>query len=109
MERRNKDWIPGRFHNHAKLEGTGKKRSPRTSWGHHSRTMEINAAIRKTEDCKCYNCGRTGHLARDCKKPKKEFCQVPEGKRTANAAIRTDKLLVWVITMTGRKLEELTD
>jgi len=86
MEMRHEGWVPKGAH-----PNRGKGGRPRTAWGQGAGPMELDAALRKEETRKCYNCGKAGHLARACRKPKKPFARVPEGKRGVNAAFRTNE------------------
>ena len=61
METHHREWVP----KGARL-GRNKGGRQGTSWGQHSGPMEVDAALRKEETRKCYNCGKTGHLARAC-------------------------------------------
>ncbi|TIC95016.1 Retrotransposon-derived protein PEG10 [Colletotrichum higginsianum] len=60
-----------------------------TAYGHHSGPMDLSIAQRdnKTRDFKCYNCDKPGHMARECRQPKKQrFQPVPEKSRQINIA-----------------------
>ncbi|KAK6221473.1 hypothetical protein QIS74_04766 [Colletotrichum tabaci] len=60
-----------------------------TAYGHHSGPMDLSVAQKdnKTRDFKCYNCDKPGHMARECRQPKKQrFQPVPEKGRQINIA-----------------------
>ncbi|KAK6208349.1 gag protein [Colletotrichum tabaci] len=60
-----------------------------TAYGHHSGPMDLSIAQRdnKARDFKCYNCDKPGHMARECRQPKKQrFQPVPEKSRQINIA-----------------------
>ncbi len=64
----------GRFTRRLPNESRPKRAS--TAYGTHSGPMDLSAATkegggRKKETRKCYNCDRAGHLAKDCRQPKK--------------------------------------
>ncbi|MEM2002059.1 MAG: hypothetical protein QXT77_05395 [Candidatus Methanomethylicaceae archaeon] len=65
----------GYFRNPA---NSAKKRTVPTSTGHHPGPMDLDATERVRSKGKCYNCGKEGHYANKCRRPKKkEWTPVP--------------------------------
>jgi Retrotransposon gag protein/Zinc knuckle len=66
-----------------------KRREEPIAYGHtlNPGRMELDATKKDDKkEKKCYNCGKPGHFANKCKKPRKEWKPVPEGgKKQLNA------------------------
>lgn len=65
-------------------QGARRAPPPSTAHGSHSGPMELGAVEKR----KCYNCGTPGHLANQCRKPKKQqdWKPVPDSKKQLGAA-----------------------
>ncbi|KAK7433462.1 hypothetical protein Landi51_13911, partial [Colletotrichum acutatum] len=77
------------WNNRTKPNVGRKYRPTTTATGYHSGPMDLSVAkkeqTRQKKDFKCYNCDRPGHMARDCRQPKRiQHQPVPE--KRANIA-----------------------
>lgn len=65
-----------------------------TAYGHHAGPMDLSAAERqelnKGRTFKCYNCDKPGHMAKDCRQPKKQRWQPVPGGKQLNAAFKEE-------------------
>lgn len=82
VEKRNKGWVST-----PKPKSLVRKHHT-TAYGQHGGPMELDAAERKglpksKEEQKCFNCGKKGHYARNCRN-KKPWTKVPEPPKQVN-------------------------